>query len=146
MRTSNWHGAKSRLRSLQLQNLDGETHTFTEVQRFGGGVLDFLNVALGNPFPRRSAPRLSIGPSPFWPVVPTCENLGSCLCDRCSRRVLPPDWRPPIPSCGWKLASASKRVTSGRSDRHLTYRLLAVCAVLYCLTSLRTAIRCAVSS
>ena len=37
--------------TLQLQNLGGETHTFTEVKRFGGGFLDFLNVASGNPIP-----------------------------------------------------------------------------------------------
>ena len=37
--------------TLQLQNLGGETHTFTEVKRFGGGFLDFLNVPSGNPVP-----------------------------------------------------------------------------------------------
>jgi hypothetical protein len=36
---------------LHLQNLGGETHTFTEVKRFGGGFVAFLNAASGNPVP-----------------------------------------------------------------------------------------------
>ncbi|HEY6971130.1 MAG TPA: hypothetical protein VJA94_18115 [Candidatus Angelobacter sp.] len=36
---------------LQLHNLGGETHTFTQVKRFGGGFVDFLNGASGNPTP-----------------------------------------------------------------------------------------------
>jgi plastocyanin len=37
--------------TLHLQNLGGETHTFTEVKRFGGGFVAFLNAASGNPVP-----------------------------------------------------------------------------------------------
>src|SRR5882757_4283156 len=37
--------------SLTITNLGGETHTFTKVQKFGGGFVDVLNVASGNPKP-----------------------------------------------------------------------------------------------
>jgi plastocyanin len=36
---------------LELHNLGGETHTFTQVKRFGGGFVDFLNAASGTPVP-----------------------------------------------------------------------------------------------
>src|SRR5262249_54809376 len=36
---------------LVLQNLGGETHTFTRVKKFGGGFVDALNAASGNPIP-----------------------------------------------------------------------------------------------
>jgi hypothetical protein len=36
---------------LQLRNMGGEVHTFTQVKRFGGGFIDFLNAASGNPTP-----------------------------------------------------------------------------------------------
>jgi len=35
--------------TLQVNNLGGETHTFTEVKRFGGGFVDFLNGLSCNP-------------------------------------------------------------------------------------------------
>jgi hypothetical protein len=37
--------------NLMLQNLGGETHTFTRVQKFGGGFVAALNAASGNPVP-----------------------------------------------------------------------------------------------
>jgi hypothetical protein len=37
--------------TLHLQNLGGETHTFTQVKDFGGGFVDFLNALSGNPVP-----------------------------------------------------------------------------------------------
>jgi plastocyanin len=37
--------------TLNLQNLGGETHTFTEVKRFGGGFVAALNAASGNLIP-----------------------------------------------------------------------------------------------
>src|SRR5215468_10414708 len=51
-----WRFAPAQLRvaeraTLQLHNLGGETHNFTEVKRFGGGFVDFLNAASGNPVP-----------------------------------------------------------------------------------------------
>ena len=51
-----WRFAPEQLRvaegtTLQLNNLGGETHTFTRVKRFGGGFVDFLNAASGNPVP-----------------------------------------------------------------------------------------------
>jgi hypothetical protein len=36
---------------LQLHNKGGELHTFTQVKRFGGGFVDFLNALSGNPVP-----------------------------------------------------------------------------------------------
>ncbi len=35
--------------SIQAMNAGGETHTFTEVQNFGGGMVPALNAASGNP-------------------------------------------------------------------------------------------------
>jgi plastocyanin len=37
--------------ALVAQNTGGEQHTFTEVQQFGGGLVDFLNQLSGNPVP-----------------------------------------------------------------------------------------------
>jgi len=37
--------------TLKLQNLGGETHTFTRVEKFGGGFVAPLNAASGNPVP-----------------------------------------------------------------------------------------------
>jgi len=37
--------------TLHVTNLGGETHTFTQVKDFGGGFIDFLNAASGNPTP-----------------------------------------------------------------------------------------------
>lgn len=37
--------------TFTLQNEGGETHTFTRVRRFGGGFVDLLNQASGNPVP-----------------------------------------------------------------------------------------------
>ena len=37
--------------TLNLQNLGGETHTFTRVKRFGGGFVPALNAAGGTPTP-----------------------------------------------------------------------------------------------
>ena len=37
--------------TLALQNLGGETHTFTRVKRFGGGFVDALNQGAGTPTP-----------------------------------------------------------------------------------------------
>ncbi len=37
--------------TLHLQNLGGETHTFTQVREFGGGFIAPLNAASGNPVP-----------------------------------------------------------------------------------------------
>jgi hypothetical protein len=38
-------------RQTLLQNQGGETHTFTRVEKFGGGVVPPLNVLSGNPVP-----------------------------------------------------------------------------------------------
>ena len=44
---------------LELHNLGGETHTFTQVKRFGGGFVDFLNAHQALLCLRRSAQKLS---------------------------------------------------------------------------------------
>lgn len=36
---------------IQIQNLGGETHTFTRVKKFGGGMVPILNTLSGNPVP-----------------------------------------------------------------------------------------------
>jgi plastocyanin len=37
--------------ALQARNNGGETHSFTEVKQFGGGIIDLLNQLSGNPVP-----------------------------------------------------------------------------------------------
>jgi len=37
--------------AVQARNTGGETHTFTEVDHFGGGFVDLLNQLSGNPVP-----------------------------------------------------------------------------------------------
>lgn len=37
--------------AVQARNTGGETHTFTEVDHFGGGLVDVLNQLSGNPVP-----------------------------------------------------------------------------------------------
>ena len=59
--------------TLQLQNLGGETHTFTEVKRFGGGFLDFLNVASGNLVPAPECAKVVNGT--LVPQPPSDENI-----------------------------------------------------------------------
>jgi len=51
-----WHFAPGVVRmrdgeALQARNNGGETHTFTEVAQFGGGLVDVLNQLSGNPVP-----------------------------------------------------------------------------------------------
>jgi len=51
-----WRFAPSQSRAdedatLALQNLGGETHTFTRVKRFGGGFVDVLNQGAGTSMP-----------------------------------------------------------------------------------------------
>ncbi len=37
--------------TLHVENLGGETHTFTQVKDFGGGFVEFFNAGSGNPVP-----------------------------------------------------------------------------------------------
>jgi plastocyanin len=54
--------------ALQARNTGGETHTFTEVAEFGGGVVPILNELSGNPVP---APECNPVTNPeFQPVAP----------------------------------------------------------------------------
>jgi plastocyanin len=73
-----WRFAPAQLRvsegaTLQLHNLGGETHTFTEVKRFGGGFVDFLNAASGNPVPAPECARVVDGT--LVPQPPSDENI-----------------------------------------------------------------------
>ena len=73
-----WRFAPAQLRvaegaTLQLHNLGGETHTFTEVKRFGGGFVDFLNAASGNPVPAPECATLVDGS--LVPQPPSDENI-----------------------------------------------------------------------
>jgi hypothetical protein len=54
-------------RPLVATNRGGEVHTFTKVQKFGGGVVDILNQLSGNPVP---APEC-LDPSVFDPTSNT---------------------------------------------------------------------------
>lgn len=47
--------------NLTLVNRGGETHTFTRVAQFGGGFIDFLNAASGNPVPRPECAKVLAG-------------------------------------------------------------------------------------
>lgn len=57
---------------LMLQNLGGETHTFTRVKKFGGGFVPALNAASGNPTP---APECLKPPSADNVFVPANSNV-----------------------------------------------------------------------
>jgi plastocyanin len=51
-----WHFAPSNInvfagQTLNVINRGGETHTFTEVKKYGGGVVQLLNDLSGNPVP-----------------------------------------------------------------------------------------------
>jgi len=65
-----WHFAPNNL-MLQLGqtfsafNRGGETHTFTEVEHFGGGIVPVLNQLSGNPTPAPEC--LALGPTDFIP-------------------------------------------------------------------------------
>jgi len=52
--------------AVQGLNTGGETHTFTEVEHFGGGFVDFLNQLSGNPVP---APECNPGTNPEINIV-----------------------------------------------------------------------------
>jgi len=73
-----WRFAPEQLRvdegtTLQLSNLGGETHTFTEVKRFGGGFVDFLNTPSGNPVPAPECATVVNGN--LVPQPPSDENI-----------------------------------------------------------------------
>jgi plastocyanin len=59
--------------TLNLQNLGGETHTFTEVERFGGGFVAALNEASGNPVPAPECAQVVNGQ--LVPQPPGPDNL-----------------------------------------------------------------------
>jgi plastocyanin len=73
-----WRFAPEQIRvsegaTLELHNLGGETHTFTEVKRFGGGFVDFLNELSGNPTPAPECAQMVDGA--LVPQPPTDENM-----------------------------------------------------------------------
>src|SRR5205814_8932493 len=55
------------------QNLGGETHTFTRVQRFGGGFVAALNAAAGTPEPAPEFARIVNGN--LVPQAPSPDNI-----------------------------------------------------------------------
>jgi hypothetical protein len=59
--------------SLNLQNLGGETHTFTRVQEFGGGFVAPLNASSGNPVPAPECARTVNGR--LVPQPPSPDNI-----------------------------------------------------------------------
>lgn len=59
--------------TLALQNVGGETHTFTRVKKFGGGFVDALNQASGNPVPAPECAQLVNGV--LNPQAPGADNL-----------------------------------------------------------------------
>ena len=58
---------------LELHNLGGETHTFTQVKRFGGGFVDFLNAASGTPVPAPECAKIVDGS--LVPQPPSDDNI-----------------------------------------------------------------------
>ena len=52
--------------TLSIVNAGGETHTFTEVEDFGGGVVPFLNTLAGTPVPAPEC--LALAGSDFIPA------------------------------------------------------------------------------
>lgn len=73
-----WRFAPQQIRvnegaTLELHNLGGETHTFTEVKRFGGGFVDFLNALSGNPVPAPECAQMVDGE--LVPQSPSDENI-----------------------------------------------------------------------
>jgi hypothetical protein len=58
---------------LMLQNLGGETHTFTRVQEFGGGFVAPLNAASGNPVPAPECAQTVNGQ--LVPQPPSADNI-----------------------------------------------------------------------
>jgi hypothetical protein len=59
--------------TLALTNMGGETHTFTRVKKFGGGFVDALNQASGNPVPAPGCGQLVNGV--LTPQAPSADNL-----------------------------------------------------------------------
>lgn len=75
-RVEEWHFSPDEIKSektvtLVLQNRGGETHTFTEVEDFGGGFVAFLNGLAGNLTPRKECAQIlddgSLAPQPPGP-------------------------------------------------------------------------------
>jgi plastocyanin len=78
-----WHFAPGQVHlrdgdAFQVRNTGGETHTFTEVNQFGGGFVDFLNQLSGTPVPAPEC--LQLAPADFVPAggvtAPEAETPG----------------------------------------------------------------------
>ncbi|MCI0352357.1 MAG: hypothetical protein L0Z53_23305 [Acidobacteriales bacterium] len=59
--------------NLVLQNLGGQTHTFTRVQKFGGGFVAGINAASGNPVPAPECAQVVNGN--LVPQPPSANNI-----------------------------------------------------------------------
>ena len=60
--------------NLTLQNLGGETHTFTRVKQFGGGFVAGLNAASGNPTPAPECAKVAANGS-LVPQPASADNI-----------------------------------------------------------------------
>jgi len=73
-----WRFAPSQVKAaegatLNLQNLGGETHTFTRVKRFGGGFVAALNGGAGTPQPAPECAQVVNGN--LVPQPPSADNI-----------------------------------------------------------------------
>ena len=59
--------------NLTLENLGGETHTFTRVKKFGGGFVAGLNAASGNPTPAPECAKVVSGN--LVPQPPSADDV-----------------------------------------------------------------------
>jgi hypothetical protein len=59
--------------NFTLKNVGGELHTFTRVKRFGGGFVDALNAASGNPVPAPECAQMVNGV--LAPQPPSANNV-----------------------------------------------------------------------
>ena len=59
--------------TFTLKNVGGELHTFTRVKKFGGGFVDALNAASGNPVPAPECAQMVNGM--LTPQPPSANNL-----------------------------------------------------------------------
>ena len=78
-----WHFAPGEVHlqpgeAFDARNNGGETHTFTEVDEFGGGVVPFLNQLSGNPVPAPECLQLGQNDflSPGTATAPDVETPG----------------------------------------------------------------------
>src|SRR5882724_2669384 len=88
--------------SLMLQNLGGETHTFTRVREFGGGFVAPLNAASGNPVPAPECARMvngQLAPHLRAQTISFSKEMRAQLAPSCPRGKPPNFNAASIPGC-----------------------------------------------